>query len=198
MNGSCMEVVTYRVSNPETADVQRRAARDRARNLAGFAGWVPLSGAQDRTERVDIVTWASLEDARNAAAIVGESPDFAAFRDSISQLVSMAHFIAETRPPVSMAEGEGLEIGRFRLKPGVGEEEMRKAHERMVAQHLSRQQGWYGQRLVRLQDGSFLDLAFANSRDSAIRICNSWQGNPDCAAFLALIEPAAMEFGDVL
>lgn len=198
MNGPCMEVVTYRVSNPETADVQRRAARDRARNLAGFVGWVPLSGAHDRTERVDIVTWASLEDARNAAALVGESPDFAAFRDSISQLVSMAHFTAETRPPVSMAEGEGLEIGRFRLKPGVSEEEMRKAHERMVAQHLSRQQGWHGQRLVRLQDGSFLDLAFADSRDRAIRICDGWQGNPDCDAFLALIEPAGIEFGDVL
>lgn len=198
MTGSCMEVVAYRIANPEAADIQRGAARNLAKDLPGFVGWVPLSGSHDRTERVDIVTWASLEDARNAAAVVGASPDFAAFRDSISQLVSMAHFTAETRPPVSMTEGEGLEIGRFRLKPGASEEEMRSAHAAMVERHLSRQPGWRGQRLARLQDGSFVDMAFADSRDSAIRICDSWQGNPDCAAFLALIDPVAMEFGEVL
>ncbi|WP_306030987.1 hypothetical protein [Stappia sp. MMSF_3263] len=198
MNGPCMEVVTYRVHNPETADVQRRAARDRAGNLAGFVGWLPLSGAHDRTERVDIVTWASLEDARNAAAVVGESPDFAGFRESISRLDGMAHFSAETRPPVAMAAAEGMEIGRFHLKPGVSEDAMRKAHERMVARHLCRLPGWRGQRLVRLQDGSFLDLAFADSQESAIRICDSWQGDPDCAAFLALIEPAGIEFGQLI
>jgi hypothetical protein len=198
MNGPCMEVVTYRIANPETADVQRRAARDLAKGLPGFVGWVPLSGAEDRTERVDIVTWASLEDARNAAALVGGSPDFAGFRESISELVGMAHFSAETRPQVAMAAAEGMEIGRFHLKPGVSEDDMRKAHEHMVARHLSRLPGWRGQRLVRLQDGSFLDLAFADSQESAIRICDSWQGNPDCAAFLALIEPAGIEFGQVI
>lgn len=198
MNGPCMEVVTYRVSNPETADVKRRAARDRAGNLAGFVGWVPLSGAHDRAERVDIVTWASLEDARNAAAVVGESPDFADFRDSIGQLVSMAHYTPDRAPAVDMATGEGLEIGRFRAKNGVGEAELRAAHAAMVARHLSRLPGWRGQRLVRLQDGSFLDLAFADSQENAIRICDSWQGNPDCAAFLALISPAGIEFGEVL
>lgn len=198
MNGPCMEVVTYRITDPDAADAERNAARDLVRGLAGFVGWMPLSGAHDRRERVDVVTWASLEDARNAAALVGRSADFAGFRNSIAQLVGMAHFSAATPPPVAMAEGEGLEIGRFRLRDGVSEAEMRAAHAAMVGRYLSSQAGWRGQRLAKLQDGSFLDIAFADSQESAERICGSWRGNADCDAFLALIEPLGIEFGQMV
>jgi hypothetical protein len=52
--------------------------------------------------------------------------------------------------------------------------------------------------LNKLDDGVFLDLAFADTRISAETICASWSGQADCDAFLALIEPESMEFGAVL
>ena len=48
---------------------------------------------------------------------------------------------------------------------------------------------------MRLDDGLFMDLAFAESRDRAEAICRGWSGQPECDAFLALVAPEAMRFG---
>ncbi|WP_448206155.1 hypothetical protein [Azospirillum sp. sgz302134] len=101
-------------------------------------------------------------------------------------------------PSLPLAAGEGVEFGRFRLKPGVTEEAMRQAHAVMVERTLSKQPGWRGQHLVKLDDGLFIDLAFADARATAEAICARWVGQPDCDAFLALIEPDGMSFGSIL
>ncbi len=96
-----------------------------------------------------------------------------------------------------MQADEGFELGRFRLRHDVTVGELQAAHTRMIENHLSRQTGWRGQRLLRLKDGTWLDLAFAASIEAAEAICASWSDSPDCNAFLALIEPVSMEFGAV-
>jgi len=92
----------------------------------------------------------------------------------------------------------GLELGRFRLKQGISESALHEAYQLMVTSHLSKQSGWCGQHLVKLDDGIFLDVAFALSEDHAKAICASWHDQPVCNAFLAFIEPISMEFGTVL
>lgn len=92
----------------------------------------------------------------------------------------------------------GIEIGRFRLKSGITEEALRAAYATMIASHLALQTGWYAQHLVKLSDDVFLDIAFATSEDHAKAICASWQDQPVCNAFLALIEPVSMEFGTIV
>ena len=52
--------------------------------------------------------------------------------------------------------------------------------------------------MVELQDGTFVDLAFAGDREGAEAICAGWAGNPDCDQFLSMIEPISMEFGTLL
>jgi hypothetical protein len=94
--------------------------------------------------------------------------------------------------------GNGIEVGRFRLKPGVGEATMRSAYEAMVAVHLKVQPGWRRQLLVKLDDVTFLDLAYADDRAASERICAAWRGFAGCDAFLALIEPLDMSFGTIL
>lgn len=96
------------------------------------------------------------------------------------------------------AKISGLELGRFRLKNGVNEADMHTAYELMIASHLSKQNGWCNQHLVKLGDGAFLDIAFALTEDHAKEICASWRNQPVCDAFLALIEPENMEFGTIL
>ena len=192
------EIVTYTVRDATKADSARATARALLVGFSGFLHWSEFSGADDATARVDLVAWASKEDAHAAAKAVGTSPDFADFRASVADLVNMQHYRLPVAAPHPVAVDSGVEIGRFRLKPGVSEAEMRVAHAKMVEQHLAHQAGWRRQHLLRLDDGVFVDLAFADSRGRAEAICAGWLGQADCDAFLALIEPVSMEFGTVL
>jgi len=81
---------------------------------------------------------------------------------------------------------------------GVSEEAMRAAHLAMVDFYLARKSGWRRQHLVKLDDGLFMDLAFAESGERAKAICASWHDSDLCKAFLALIEPEDMSFGTLL
>lgn len=94
--------------------------------------------------------------------------------------------------------GDGVEMGRFRLREGVTEAVMRAAWVDMTSGYLSAQYGWRGQRLIRLEDGTFMDLAFATTPACSHAICESWAGNAACDAFLQLIEPVSMEFGSII
>lgn len=195
MTGPYFEIVFYTVPEVDSADKERRLALERVAALPGFIAWTPFTGATAADERVDLVAWATAEDALSAARIVGAAPEFAAFRATISRLVAMGHYHAATVAPVQTVSGDGIEFGRFRLKPGIGEDHMRAAYAVMVERHLSRQPGWRGQRLVKMQDGTFIDLAFADSPERAAVICASWRAIPECDDFLALVEPISMEFG---
>lgn len=197
MSHPCLEIVTYRAATPDEADRQRQSAAALARELPGFAGWLPLTAGGDRHERADVVAWASVEHAQSAARTVGAGEDFAPFRKTIDEVKGMGHFPLPGGGLPMMQGGDGVELGWFRLRPGIEEEAMRTAHARMVASHLSRQPGWRGQRLLRLQDETWIDLAFADSTATAESICASWADNADCQAFLAMIEPINMAFGAV-
>lgn len=199
MSGPCYEIVLYRTGeDEEAADRARRDAEAVLRGFPGFIAWMPFTGWRDPGARVDLVVWADRETAQAAAHAVGTAPDFAAFRSSVSDLIAMGHYRAPTLEPRPVAAGAGVEIGRFRLKPGVREDEMRAAYEAMIAGHLGHQAGWRRQHLARLADGSFVDLAFAADQARCEAICATWAGNPECDRFLALIEPVSMEFGTLV
>ena len=198
MTGPCFEIVAYRVAAPAGADQQRLLAQERLRALPGFLAWQAFADVADERARVDLVVWASREDAVSAADIVGAAAEFAAFRATVGHVASMGHYAPVAGFPQPVAVGDGVEIGRFRLKPGMDEGAMRAAHRAMVAGHLARQPGWRGQYLLKLRDGIFIDLAFAETTARSVEICAGWHGAPACEAFLAMIEPIAMEFGAVV
>jgi hypothetical protein len=192
------EIVTYSVSDPSAADAARKEARLRLEAFPGFIAWQAFHGAADPAARVDVVVWRSLEAAQAAAAEVGTAVEFASFRASIKNLSGMDHYRmdeAEAHPTFS---GDGIELGRFRLKPGVSEAEMRGAHRAMVDFHLAKQPGWRRQHVVRLTDGVYMDVAFAENCERTEAICASWHGNELCQDFLDLIEPEDMRFGTLL
>ncbi len=97
-----------------------------------------------------------------------------------------------------MKLANGFEIGRFHLKPGVTEAALLQAGRRMDREHLQCQAGFVAHHLVRLDDGLYLDLVFADTRADAERLCRSWQGQAHCEAFMALIDPVSIRFGVVL
>ncbi|CAI1629112.1 hypothetical protein [Serratia plymuthica] len=197
MTTPCYEIVTYKVKNPQAADSARALAQSLLKHFPGFVDWIAFSGRDMADERVDLVVWNSAEDALAAAKAVGNQPEFSSFRSSVSDLHSMGHYAADTEQTPSMKTGHGIEIGRFRLKPGIHESDMRNVYNRMVENHLALQPGWKSQHLVSLGNGVFVDLAFADDRQHAEAICASWQGQAVCDAFLDMIEPESMEFGSL-
>ncbi|NTX78753.1 hypothetical protein FCL49_02705 [Serratia proteamaculans] len=197
MTTPCYEIVTYKVKDPQQADSARAIAQNMLKHFPGFIDWVAFSGMDSPTERVDLVMWNSHKDALAAAKAVESQPEFSSFRSSVKSLVNMGHYTAPLAQAARMGTGCGIEIGRFRLKPGVDESEMRSAYNLMVGTHLSLQQGWKSQHLVSLGNGVFVDLAFADDQQHAEAICASWQGQTACEAFLDLIEPVSMEFGSL-
>jgi hypothetical protein len=192
------EIVTYSVSDPSAADMVRNETRHRLEALPGFIAWQAFHGAADPAARVDVVIWRTLEAAQAAAAMVGTAAEFESFRASIKNLSGLDHYRMDRAQAHPTFSGDGIELGRFRLKPGVSEEQMRGVYRAMVDRYLTKQPGWRRQHLVKLTDGAYMDVAFAESRERAEAICATWHDNELCQAFLALIEPEYMRFGTLL
>lgn len=92
----------------------------------------------------------------------------------------------------------GVEFGRFRLKPGATEAELIGLGKAMEERYLKNQPGFVAHFIVALDDGVYMDVVHAETRQDAERICASWMGQPDCEAFLSLIEADSISFGRVL
>ena len=197
MSIPCYEVVTYTVHNLQQADAARMHARQLLAHFPGFVDWIALSGVHDGGHRADIVVWQSAQAACVAAQAVETQDEFADFRASVQSMQSMGHYQGGNSAGLPVKVDAGVEIGRFRLAPGVEEGTMRAAYAQMVASHLSQQTGWLDQRLVKLDDGDFVDLVFACDNATAKALCASWQGQKECEAFLAMIAPVSMTFGRV-
>lgn len=191
------EIVTYSVSDPEKADRARSDAMQRLKSFPGFISWTAFTGAGQAAMRTDLVAWTTLAEANSAAKAVETAPEFAGFRACVASVMSMQHYEASGDQVRVVASGNGFELGRFRLREYVSEDDMRHAHLEMVTRYLGQQPGWRGQYLLTFDDGTFADLAFADSRNRAEAICNTWNGQKDCEAFLALIEPIGIEFGSL-
>lgn len=198
MTEICYEIVAYRIEDEAAA----AAARDRVKAMLaarpGFIAWTAFCGADDASDRVDLIAWTDIANARAAAELVETDSHFADFRASVSRFASVGHYVTPSLDSRPIARGCGVELGRFRLKPGINERIMHAAYDAMISRHLVNQSGWRRQHLVKLQDGSFVDLAFASSETDAERICASWVKNEDCDRFLSMIEPLGMEFGSIV
>ncbi|MEN2746773.1 hypothetical protein [Sphingomonas sp. T9W2] len=182
----------------DQADTVRDHASALLSHQPGFITWTPFKGVEDPNERVDLVAWTDHHSARLAAKVVGNAAEFADFRGSVATVTSMGHYIDPSLDPQPVVAGSGIGLGRFRLKSGVKESSMRAAYAAMIVRHLKHQPGWRRQHLVKLQDGTFIDLAFARDQDHAEAICAVWIGNVDCEHSLSMIEPVSMEFGTII
>ncbi|RZV02447.1 UNVERIFIED_ORG: hypothetical protein EOZ59_2425 [Serratia quinivorans] len=197
MTPLCYEIVTYQVKDSQVADTARDIAQRELKRFPGYIDWIAFSGMDVPCERVDLVVWRSHEEAQVAAKAVASLPEFLSFRSSVSHLDSMGHYVAPRVQTSVVRKGYGIEIGRFRLKPGVNESAMHAAYNAMIERHLAHQTGWKNQYLVSLGNGVFIDMAFADDQLCAEAICASWQGETVCEVFLAMIDPMSMEFGSL-
>lgn len=93
MSAHCIEVVVYKVKNAQTAEAARRAVRPHVESFPGFLGWHAVTSADDPALFTDIVTWASLADAKSAFDRIASEPAGQAFLGEVAEVVSMGHYV---------------------------------------------------------------------------------------------------------
>jgi heme-degrading monooxygenase HmoA len=92
MSDTCLEVVVYKVKNPQSAENLRRAMRPHVEAFPGFLGWRAVTSTDDPATFTDIVTWRSLAEAQAAAGKVQTDPECAPFMAEIAEIVSYGHY----------------------------------------------------------------------------------------------------------
>ncbi|MBD8893268.1 hypothetical protein [Roseibium litorale] len=88
----CLELVIYRIKNPDDAAKARRAAQDAISQYEGFLSWAAWESEDDATVFADVAMWESLEAAKAAGERVRTDPGFAALMSSIDGIISMSHY----------------------------------------------------------------------------------------------------------
>jgi hypothetical protein len=83
---------------------------------------------------------------------------------------------------------KGLEFGTFRMKAGMSESDMLAAVKTMEAEFLEKEEGFLGHAILKGNDGTYVDLAFATFQAKAEEICGKWLQNPRALAFLSFID----------
>lgn len=68
---------------------------------------------------------------------------------------------------------------------------MLAAAKSMEDQFLNKEEGFLGHAILKGNDGTYVDLAFATSQEKAEEICSKWTQNPHALAFLEYIDHAS-------
>ncbi len=92
MSNPVLELVVYRVKNPETAATVRAAIRPHLASYPGFLGWQAAVSMDDGALFAARVSWESLDAARSAGQKVVTDPVCAGFMAEIGEIFSMGHF----------------------------------------------------------------------------------------------------------
>lgn len=82
----------------------------------------------------------------------------------------------------------GLEFSMFRAKPGVSDEQLIAACQKMEEDFLRGEEGFIQHALLKGDIGSWADVVFTKSKEDAERICRNFMGNSACLEYLQLIE----------
>lgn len=90
---------------------------------------------------------------------------------------------------------KGLEFGTFRLKGGAAEADMLAAAKTMEDEFLNEEEGFLGHAILKGNDGTYVDLAFATSQAKAEELCGKWMQNPHALKFLGFIDDTSTNIG---
>jgi hypothetical protein len=90
---------------------------------------------------------------------------------------------------------KGLEFGTFRLKAGASEADMLTAAKNMEDEFLNKEEGFLGHAILKGNDGTYVDMAFAISQAKAEEICGKWMQDPHALAFLEFIDHTSTNIG---
>ncbi len=101
--------------------------------------------------------------------------------------------MSETRKSKDINSFSGLEFCTFKLKKGTDESQMLKAAENMEKEFLSKEDGFLGHRVLKNKDGTYVDIAFADTQEQAEKICGKWIENEFSLKYLEFIDSESVD-----
>jgi len=87
----------------------------------------------------------------------------------------------------------GMEFCTFKLKEGADESEMLEAAKNMEKEFLSKEDGFLGHRVLKGKDGTYVDIAFADTQEQAELICSKWVENEFSLEYLEFIDSESVD-----
>lgn len=101
MPSTVVEIVTYTVRNPETAERARRRAHDTISAYPGFVAWTRYASVLGDRRFVDHVEWQSLDHALAAQQAFMSDARTAAFRSEIDAVLAVTHVVNRSVQPAT-------------------------------------------------------------------------------------------------
>lgn len=83
----------------------------------------------------------------------------------------------------------GVEFSTFRIAAGADRAAVQQASQRMRREYLARQPGFLDHILLADGEGSYAELVYASSRESAIDIYEGFMAHPAGLAYREVMEP---------
>lgn len=87
----------------------------------------------------------------------------------------------------------GMEFGTFKLKEGASEKKMLEAAKNMEQEFLSKEPGFLGHAVLKGQNDTYVDLAFATTQEQAEAICGKWMENAFALKYLEFIDAESVD-----
>jgi len=87
----------------------------------------------------------------------------------------------------------GMEFCTFKLKEGADENKMLEAAKEMENEFLSKENGFLGHRVLKGKDGTYVDIAFADTQEQAEKICGKWIENEFSLKYLEFIDSESVD-----
>jgi len=87
----------------------------------------------------------------------------------------------------------GMEFCTFKLKEGAKESKMLEAAKNMEKEFLSKEDGFLGHSVLKGKDGTYVDIAFADSQEQAEQICGKWMENEFSLKYLEFINSESVD-----
>ncbi len=88
---------------------------------------------------------------------------------------------------------KGFEIGFFKRKIEVNEEQIITANKEMEKLFLSKEKALVRHMIIKIEENLYADVTIANTKNDAQKICEKWTKNKHALSFLDLIEVVKFE-----
>lgn len=91
-----------------------------------------------------------------------------------------------------------IEIAKIKLAADIGEDELIAASDRFQSEFLSRQPGYLGRDLVRLEQGEYADIIRWEGSEAAEAVLKKLSGSPACRDYFAIMDAGGIGLHPVL
>jgi len=86
-----------------------------------------------------------------------------------------------------------IETGVFKPKEGITEEQLLGVFEKMFDEFLSKENGFLGHKLMKVENGFYMDIVFATTNEDNLRICDMYMKTESGKKFVSMLDESTVK-----